>query len=76
MEVDGSTRLIAKRLRAALHDAGLSVEEVAPRAGMGKSSLYRKLRGERHITFTELCMLSAVLGRHPSSFLRGHDERR
>jgi len=75
MEVDDATRLVAKRLRAALHDAGLSVEEVAPRAGMGKSSLYRKLRGERQITFTELCMLSAVLGRHPSSFVRNLDER-
>lgn len=76
MEVDESTRLVAERLRAALHDAGLSVEDVAPRAGMGKSSLYRKLRGERHITFTELCMLSAVLGRHRSSFARGLGEPR
>ena len=75
MEVDDTTRLLAKRLRAALHDAGLTVEEMAPRARMGKSSLYRKLRGERHITFTEICMLSAVLVRHPSSFMRSRDER-
>jgi len=75
MEIDDGTRLVAKRIRAALRDASFSVEEVAPRAGMGKSSLYRKLRGERHITFTELCRLSAVLNRHPSSFMRNLDER-
>lgn len=70
MDVDDATRLVSKRLRAALRDGGLSVEAVAPRAGMGRSSLYRKLRGERHITFTEICRLSAVVGRHPSSFMR------
>lgn len=75
MDVDDTTRLIAKLLRVALHDASLSVEKIAPRAGTGKPSLYRKLRGERHITFTELCMLSVVAGRHPSSFVRNLDER-
>lgn len=73
MNVDDATRLVAKRMRAALREASLTVEEVAPRAGMSASSLYRKLRGERHITFTELAMFAAVLGRHPSSFVKDLD---
>ncbi|MCS5513158.1 helix-turn-helix domain-containing protein [Curtobacterium flaccumfaciens pv. betae] len=75
MDVDDSTRLVAKRLRAALREAGMSVEEAAPRAGMSVPSLYRKLRGERHITFTELVHIAALTGRHPSSFMRDLDER-
>lgn len=70
MDVDDTTRLIAKRLRAALQDANIPVEEAAQRAGMSASSLYRKLRGERHITLTELCYLSVVAGRDPVSFVR------
>lgn len=75
MDVDDSTRLVAKRLRAALREAGMSVEEAAPRAGMSVPSLYRKLRGERHITFTELVHVAVLTGRHPSSFVRDLDER-
>lgn len=73
MDLDDTTRLVAKRLRAALHEAGMTVEEAAPRAGMSVSSLYRKLRGERHITFTELARVAALTGRHPSSFVRNLD---
>ncbi|WIB16659.1 helix-turn-helix transcriptional regulator [Curtobacterium sp. MCPF17_050] len=73
MEVDDSTRLLAKRMRAALREAGMTVEEAAPRAHMSVSSLYRKLRGERHITFTELTYIAVLTGRHPSSFMRDVD---
>ncbi|UXZ57140.1 hypothetical protein [Curtobacterium sp. Arg-1] len=62
MDIDDSTRLVAKRLRAALREAGMSVP-----------SLYRKLRGERHITFTELVHIAVLTERHPSSFLRNLD---
>lgn len=73
MEIDDSSRLLAKRMRAALREAGMTVEETAPRAGMSVSSLYRKLRGERHITFTELVYIAVLTGRDPSSFMRDLD---
>ncbi len=75
MEIDDTNRLVAKRMRAALREAGMTVEEAAPRAGMSASSLYRKLRGERHITFTELVHIAVLTGRHPSSFMRNLNER-
>ncbi|WP_375342156.1 helix-turn-helix domain-containing protein [Curtobacterium sp. MCPF17_047] len=75
MEIDESNRLVAKRMRAALREAGMTVEEAAPRAHMSVSSLYRKLRGERHITFTEIVYIALLTGRDPSSFMRNLDER-
>nr|WP_258378192.1 hypothetical protein [Curtobacterium sp. MCPF17_047] len=42
---------------------------------MSVSSLYRKLRGERHITFTEIVYIALLTGRDPSSFMRNLDER-
>ena len=75
MEIDDTNRLVAKRMRAALREAGTTVEEAAPRAGMSALSLYRKLRGERHITFTELVHIAVLTGRHPSSFMRNLNER-
>ena len=75
MDIDDSTRLVAKRLRAALREAGMSVEEAAPRAGMSVPSFYRKLRVERHSTFTELVHIAVLTGRHPSSFVQDLDQR-
>lgn len=65
--------LVAKRLRAALDDLGMSIEDAAPRASMSTASLYRKLRGERNITMTELFRLAVLMGRDPVSFLRDPD---
>lgn len=75
MDIDDSTRLVAKSLRPALREAGISVEKAGSRTGMSVPSLYRKLRGGRHITFTELVHIAVLTARHPSSFVRDLDER-
>jgi transcriptional regulator with XRE-family HTH domain len=73
MNLEDYNGLVAKRLRAALNELGMTVTDTAPRAGMSTASLYRKLRGERDITFTELFRLAVLMGRDPASFLRDPD---
>jgi len=48
----------------------MTVEKAAPRVHMSVSSLHRKLRGERHITFTEIVYIAVLTGRDPTSFMR------
>ena len=70
---DETNRLLAKRLRAALDELGITIKATAPQVGMSPQSLYRKLRGERPITWNELVNLSVLVNRHPGSFLRDRD---
>lgn len=70
---DETNRLLAKRLRAALDELGIAIKAAAPQVGSSPQSLYRKLRGERPITWNELVNLSVVVNRHPGSFLRDWD---
>lgn len=70
---DETNRLLAKRLRAALDELGITIKAAAPQVGMSPQSLYRKLRGERQITWNELVNLSVLVNRHPGSLLRDRD---
>jgi len=70
---DDMNGLVAIRLRAALDELGITIKATAPQVGMSPQSLYRKLRGERPITWNELVNLSVLVNRHPGSFLRDWD---
>lgn len=73
MTFDDTNRLVALRLRAALDELDITVKAAAPGVGMSPQSLYRKLRGERPVTWTELVSISVLVNRHPGSFLRDRD---
>jgi hypothetical protein len=66
---DNYTAAVAETLRAERAAAGLTIPELADRAGMVAVTLQRVLKAERDITVAQLAALAPVLGMTPSKLL-------
>ena len=72
---DGYTAAVAEALRAERAAAGLSIRELADRAGMVAVTLQRVLKAERDINVAQLAALAPVLGMTPSTLLAEAERR-
>ena len=72
---DGYTAAVAEALRAERASAGLSIRELADRAGMVAVTLQRVLKAERDITVAQLAALAPALGMTPSTLLAEAERR-
>ncbi len=68
MDIQNQEQLLAKRIRAALRQSGINTTGIAARAGMGVSTLNRKLRGGRGFKWGERlwCWLRSPTGTRPT----------
>ena len=73
---DHYTAAVAETLRAERAAAGLTIPELADRAGMVAVTLQRVLKAERDITVAQLAALAPVLGMTPSKLLAEAERRR
>jgi len=72
---DNYTAAVAETLRAERAAAGLTIPELADRAGMVAVTLQRVLKAERDITVAQLAALAPVLGMTPSKLLAKAERR-
>lgn len=74
-EVDATTRMVGKRIRAVRHQLGLSLDECADRTGIPAESLGRYERAEVSPTVRMLDRIATGLGVDPVVFLWGDPDR-
>jgi transcriptional regulator with XRE-family HTH domain len=67
-----SLQLLARRLRQARQEAGISLRELAKRAGVAASTIQKIERGRLVPSVAVTVRLAEALGRRPSYFIDGH----
>lgn len=75
--IDPRTIALGKEIRDLTEDRGMSLTELAKRAGISRASLYNWLDGERAMPLVGLVAIADVLRIEPSELLhRGEDRAR
>lgn len=74
-EIDPWTRALSQTLKAERAAAGLSLDELAARSGLSRSTVVRLDSGARSIRTDQLAFICAALGLRMSEFIRRAEER-